>query len=114
MGLRLHVLKPCAVLVMMPTPPTHWLIAGATGWKMMVGIGIDPKGLLVEGGATKIIQAREGPWLLPRAHCLCVFSDHRGDTFRFTGQHGWCRMASATGVEVWPEGRRVCPGPLLS
>ena len=57
MGLRLHVLKPCAVLVMMPTPPTHWLIAGATGWKTMVGIGIDPKGLLVEGGATKIIQA---------------------------------------------------------
>ena len=41
----------------------------------MVGVGIYPKGLLVEGGATKIIQAREGPWLLRRAHCLCVFSD---------------------------------------
>lgn len=26
----------------------------------MVGVGIDPKGLLVEGEAVKIIQAREG------------------------------------------------------
>lgn len=56
MGLRLHVLKPCAVLVMMPTPPNT--LAYCRGNRMEDnGIGIDPKGLLVEGGATKIIQA---------------------------------------------------------
>lgn len=64
----------------------------------MVGVGLDPKGLLVEGGATKTVHAREGP---------CVFSDHTAVTLSTS-------PASVTGVEVRAEGRRVCPGPLLS
>lgn len=60
----------------------------------MVGVGIDPKGLLVEGGATKTIQAREGPWLLPRAHRLCVLSDHTELTL--------CTSPSSMDGTEWP------------